>query len=102
MLDRLDGPSVQTTLSVDSSTVQELKVGGTALKRRKVITFKADQKVYIYFGDDQASAPSSGTVSTDGIEVAKNQLVSLEATNQQPVYVLAVSTTASLKLAERA
>lgn len=102
MLRPLDGPSVQGSLSVTSTTVQELKVGGSAFSERKVLTLKPSEKVYIYFGDDTASAPSAGTVSADGIEIAKNQLISLEATDTQPIYILAVSATATVRIAERA
>lgn len=102
LIQPLDGPSSQTTLTVNSSTVQELKVGVTSLEDRKVITFRADQRVKIYFGDDTGSAPSSGTVSSDGLLIYKNQLVSLEASASQSVYILAVATTADVQVVERA
>jgi hypothetical protein len=101
MLAPLDGPSLQTTITVDSSTVQEIKVGGTALLERKVITLIPEQKVYLYFGGD-AGVPSSVTVAADGIVLFRNQLITIEATDSQLVYILAVSTTADVKVAERA
>ena len=102
MLQPLDGPAAQTTLTVTSSTVQEAKVGGSALEERKVITLQADQKFYVYFGDLTVGTPSSGTVSSDGIEIAKNAIATFEASTNQPVYLLAVSSTADIKVSERA
>lgn len=101
MIQPLDGPSAQTTLSVTSSTVQEAKVGGSALTERKVITLQGDQKFYVYFGDG-SSTPSAGTVSANGIEIAKSAIATFEASDRQPIFVLAESTTVNLKVAERA
>lgn len=98
----LDGPSVQGSVTVTSATVQEAKVGGSALLKRKALTLRADQKIYVYFGDDSASAPNAATVSSDGVQLFKNELVTFEAGEKQPVYLLAVSSTASVKVVERA
>lgn len=102
MFQPLDGPSVQGTLSVTSSTVQEAKVGGSRLTDRQVITIQADKDIYVYFGDSTAAAPSSGTVSANGFRQYKDSIQTYEAGETQPVYILAVSATASTKIAERA
>lgn len=101
MLQPLDGPSDQTTLTVTSATVQEAKVGGSPLDERKVITLYPDQKIYVYWGDGTGT-PSAVTVAADGIELAKKQLSTIEAASTQSVYILAVSATADVKVVERA
>ena len=97
----LDGPSAQGTLSVTNATVVEAKVGVSVFDCRQVITLLSSQKVYVYFGNLETGAPSAGTVSCDGFTISKNQLVTFEASAQQPVYLLAVSSTASVRIAER-
>lgn len=101
MLQPLDGPATQDTLTLTSATVQEARVGGSAFSERKVVTLQADQKFYVYFGDG-TSTPSAATVAADGIEIAKSAIASFEASDKQPLFVLAVSTTANLKVVERA
>lgn len=103
MLQPLDGPSAQATISVTDSVVQEIKVSSSALENRKVVTIQPiDGRVYVYFGDDTASAPSATTVSDDGLLVFRFAKESFEAGDQQPVYVLAESGTVSVKIVERA
>jgi hypothetical protein len=97
----LDGPSAHATLSVNATTVQEVKAGASALEERKVITIQPANKIYIYFGDG-ISAPSSATVIANGMTLFKDALMSFEATYMQPVYILSVSGTVSVKIAERA
>lgn len=97
----LDGPSAQTTLTVDTTTVQEAIAGGSPLAERKVVTVQGDGRFYVYFGDG-TGAPSAATVSSDGIRLFSNQVSSFEATNQQAIYLLAVSGTVDVKVIERA
>lgn len=101
MLQPLDGPSAQAVLTVTSSIVQEAKAGLSTLEERKVVTLQGDQKFYVYFGDGGA-APSAVTVSSQGIEIAKSAIATLEASTPQKLYLLAVSTTANIRVAERA
>ena len=102
MLQPLDGPSAQGTLSsVGTVTVVEAKAGVTALEDRKVITLQGDGRYYVYFGDGTGT-PSAATVSSNGFLNFRNQVVSYEASNQQAVYVLAVTGTVDIKVAERA
>ena len=103
MLQPLDGPSTQGTLSsVGTVTVVEAIVGGSAFPERKVVTLQGVGRFYVYFGDLTVGAPSAATVSSDGFLVFKNAQVTYEATNQQPIYVLAVTGTVDIKIAERA
>lgn len=103
MLQPLDGPSKQYTISVDTSTVKEIKFGSSTLSCRKVITLQPiDGKIYVYFGDDTISPPNSSTVINDGMIVFKNAKESFEAGEKQPVYILSLSGTVNVKVVERA
>ena len=97
---QLDGPSVQGSLTVNTVTVQEIKVNASALEERKVITIQPTNKVKIYFGGN-GSAPSAATVSADGLTLFKDALMSFEASTSQPVYILAVSGSVNVIVVER-
>ena len=98
----LDGPASQDTISVTTSTVQEAKIGASALSERKVVTLQpVDGKIYVYFGDG-ASTPSAATVIADGFVQFRNAKNSYECSHRQPVFILAVSGTVNVKVAERA
>lgn len=102
MLKPLDGPADQTTLTVDTTTVQEAKVGASAFPERGVVTIQpVDGKIYVYFGDGSIT-PSAATVIADGFEHPKTALRSYEAGPKQPVFILAQSGTVNVKIAERA
>ena len=102
MLQPLDGPSSQSTLSsVGTATVVEAKVGGSALAERKVVTLQGDGKFYVYFGDG-STTPNAATVIADGVTVFKDQITSFEASESQPLFVLAVTGTVNIKIIERA
>jgi hypothetical protein len=100
MFSPLDGPSAQESLTVTSATVQEAKAGVSVLSDRQVVTLQPSQKIYVYFGDG-ISVPNAATVSSKGIIQYKDQLNSYEASSSQPIFILAVSTTASVKVIER-
>lgn len=103
MLQPLDGPSLQDTLTVNTSTVQEVKVGGSALESRKAVTLQPKNgRIYVYFGDDIASAPNAATVIADGLLHFKNAKDTYEAGPLQPLYILAVSGTVDVVVVERA
>lgn len=103
MLFPLDGPSIQGVLSaVDTVTPVEVKVGASPFEERKVVTLQGDDKFYVYFGDEDASAPNAATVTAQGFTVFKNQLTSFEAKYTQPIYVLALSGTVNIRIVERA
>jgi hypothetical protein len=101
MIQPLDGPSAHAVLTVTSSAVQEAKAGASTLEERKVVTLQGNQKFYVYFGDGGA-APSASVVASQGIEIAKNAIATLEAATSQKLYVRAVSATATIRIAERA
>jgi hypothetical protein len=101
MLEPLDGPSKHTVLSaVDTVTPVQVKVGATALTDRKVITLQGDSKFYVYFADD-AIVPSAATVAAEGFVQFKDQKESYEAGQRQIVFVLAVTGTVNIRVAER-
>lgn len=102
MLQPLDGPSDQTSVSVDTITVVEAKVGGSPLAERKVVTLQpTDGKIRVYFGDGGA-APSAATVASDGLLQFKNAKESYEASDSQSVYILAETGTVNVIVVERA
>lgn len=101
-LQPLDGPSLQDTLSISTVSVLEVKSGVTALPERKVITIQPlDGSVYIYFGDGD-NIPTTTDVSTKGFLHNKKLKESYEASETQPVFILAVSGTVDVRFAERA
>jgi len=86
-----DGPAVQGTLSV-TAVEQEIKVGASALEDRKVVTVQpTNGRVYVSFQTGIA-----------GFLVYKNQMASFEASDKQPIYIISVTGTVSVKIAERA
>ena len=101
MFQPLDGPSLQDKITVDTTTVQELKSGGSALEERKVVTIQPDGRIYVYFGDG-SSTPSAATVVADGFLQFKDSKETYEASESQPVFVLAVTGTVNVRFAERA
>lgn len=102
MFQPLDGPSSQGLLSsVGTSTPVEVKVGGSAYEDRKVITMQGDGKFYVYFADE-GETPNAATVSANGFVQFKDQVQSWEAGEQQAVWVLAVTGTVDVRIAERA
>lgn len=99
----LDGPSTQDSTSVGTITPIEVKVGASPLTERKVVTIQPrDGKLYYYWVDAGGAAPSAATMVADGFTIFKNQLMSFEVSEQQKVYVLAVSGTVTFVFAERA
>jgi hypothetical protein len=101
MLQPLDGPSLQGSLSVTASTVVELKVGANPYSERKVITVQPSGKIYVFFGEDN-TIPTVLDLQTKGFTHFKDAMQTYEATSTQKVYVLSVAGTVSVKLAERA
>lgn len=98
----LDGPALQGTLSgVGTATPVEVKVGGSAFSERKVVSLQGDGKFYVYFADEGV-VPNAATVAADGFTQFKDALNSYEASDTQAVYVLAVTGTVNIKIAERA
>ena len=103
MLQPLDGPSLQGKLTgVGTGAVVEVFVTGAAFEERKVVTMQGDGRFYLYFGDLDAGAPSVSDVSDNGQIVFRNQMITVEASCDQPLYVLAVTGTVDIRIAERA
>ena len=87
MLQPLDGPSTQGVLSITAAAVTLVKVGGSPLVERKVISLQPDGKIRVYFGDG-VTVPSAATVLSDGFTHPKSVLRSYEAGPQQTVYIV--------------
>ena len=101
MLFPLDGPSSQTILSVGTGAVVEAKVGASSLEDRKVITLQPSGKIYVYFAAE-GIVPSISDVSSYGFEHFKDAKETYEAGPKQKVYLLSVSGTVNVRIAERA
>lgn len=101
MFQPLDGPSKQGTITVDTVTVKELKIGASALDERKVITLQPAGKIRVYFGDGTGT-PSAATIAADGIVHFKNQKESYEASETQPVFILSELGSTDVVVVERA
>ena len=97
----LDGPSAQLKVTVTDVTVIEAKAGTAVLDERKVITIQCSEKIYIYFGDG-VSTPSVATIQNNGMWQYKNVKETYEASQSQPVYILAQGSSADVVIIERA
>ena len=83
MLLPLDGPAVYGATSV-TDTPQEVKVGGSVLEERKVVTIQPTDGV-IYYGYSNLVNDVSGT------KIFKGQWLQLEASDKLPVWIVAAS-----------
>lgn len=101
MYQPLDGPSKQAVISVGTGTVVEAKAGTSVLTDRQVITIQPAGKIYIYFSDD-GSTPTISTVSTNGFIHYKNAKETYEVGEKQKVFLLSLSGTVNVIVAERA
>ena len=98
----LDGPAKQGVLSsVGTVTPVECKIEAQPFSERKVITLQGDGKFYVYFADE-GETPNAATVSANGFTQFKDQKETYEASCQQAVFVLSVTGTIDIVLAERA
>jgi len=101
MFQPLDGPSAQVKLiAVGTVTPVEVKVGGSPLSERQVITMQPSGNMKVYFGD--GTIPSAATVTANGLDHFKNTKETYEAGEKQQVYVLAASGTVDVVIVERA
>ena len=101
MLLPLDGPAIQGVLSVGTATVVEAKVGANPYEERQVITLQGNGKFYVYFGDG-VTTPNAATVAAGGFIQFKDVKDSYEAGDTQRVYLLSLSGTINIRIAERA
>jgi uncharacterized protein YpmB len=98
----LDGPAQQLVVSVSTAAITEAKAGVSALEERKVVTIQPlNGKVYVYFAQEGVT-PSAATVIANGFIQYKNQKETYEASNSQLIYLVAVSATTNVSIAERA
>jgi len=97
----LDGPSSQIKkTSVGTVTPVEVKVGGSALVERQVITMQPTGNMKVYFGD--GTTPSAATILANGLDHVKSAKETYEAGSQQQVWILAATGTIDVIVVERA
>ena len=78
-----------------------MKVGTSPLDNRKgVVIQPMDKKIYLYFGDG-SGAPTVSAIQNNGIELSKRGIYFFEATNQQDIWILSKTGTASVVIVER-
>lgn len=102
MLQPLDGPSKQDSISVTTSTAVEAKVGASALVERKVVTIQPlSGMIKVYFADNNET-PTPATVLAKGFEHPKKSIRTYEASETQKIFLVAVTATTNVVIAERA
>ena len=102
MFQPLDGPSSQIKLtSVGTVTPVEVKVGADPLDDRQVITIQPTGNIRIWFASSDTT-PLAATISANGFLHYKDAKESYEAGSKQKVWILAVSGTVDVIIAERA
>jgi hypothetical protein len=101
MIEALDGPSKPFVVTINNSTPVEVKSSTEPLEERKVITMQGNGKFYVYFADD-GETPSNSDVSTKGFIQYKNSKESYEAASSQTVFILSVTGSVTVRIAERA
>lgn len=99
MLRKLDGPALQGNLTVTTATPVELKVGASRADR-EVVSVQADQSIYVYFADE-GETPLAATIQASGFIQTRNILNTYEAGGRQAIWLLAVSLTSYVRIAER-
>lgn len=99
----LDGPAAPAVLNIDDVTPVEVKASSNALGERKVVTIQPfTGPIYVYFADDSGSAPSAATVAAQGFLHFNKAKETYEAGEDQKLYILAVSGSVAVRIAERA
>lgn len=81
MLQPLDGPGVYKAISV-TDTPQEVKVDGTVLEERKVLTLQPTDGDIYYGYDDQVD-------EDNGTRIFQGQWIQIEASESLPVWIVA-------------
>lgn len=88
----LDGPALYTSISV-TTTPQEVKVGGSALQERQLISIQPIDGD-IYYGYDNSVSSTTGTL------IKKGQWFPQEAGEDLSVWVVAASGTVDVRITE--
>lgn len=101
MFTPLDGPAIQGSISVGTGAVVEAKVGASVLSERKVITIQPSGKIKLLFAQEGVT-PSTSDLSTKGFTIFKDAIETFEVGELQKVYMLSVSGTINVMVAERA
>lgn len=88
-----DGPGVYGSISVGDSTPVEVKIGGSVLAERKVITIQPIDGI-VYYGYDNSVTSSTGT------KIFKGQYLPLENSEDLTVYLISDSGTVDVRITE--
>jgi hypothetical protein len=101
MYQKLDGPATQFSVTLTSSTVVEVKAGANAMIGRQVITIlPLDGKIWVYYGDGD-NTPSASDVKTKGFPQFKHAKETYEASETQPIFIVADDANVDVRIAER-
>jgi hypothetical protein len=87
------GTGTQAALTVGTSAV-EVKVGGSPLSNRKLVTLYNNSNTTIYWGF------TSGVTTSTGTPIFKNQLYTWIAGSSQSIYVIAGSAGNNTRITE--
>jgi len=97
----LDGPSKTGAALTLTSAVVQIIGAGSPLSERKVVEVQPiDGKAYYYYGDG-VNVPSAATVQTDGFLLFPKQIRVIEASDTQPIYVVAATANVDFRYTER-
>jgi len=97
----LDGPAKEDLVSIGAVTPVRVKIGSVELSGRKVITIQpVTGPCRLYFADDQ-EVPSASTVLNKGFRIPKTSIKTFEASDTQWVYLISVTGTIDVIIAER-
>lgn len=98
----LDGPATQEQENVNATTVFRVRSGASELEGRNVVTIQGINGVlWVYFGDG-VSIPSASQVRDLGFQQPKAAIATYEASQSQPVFILADVGTVDVRYSERA
>jgi hypothetical protein len=92
MYQPVDGPVIYASVSVGTTAV-ELKVGGSAQQDRKMMLIQS-QGNHIYIGTD------SSVTTANGIKLAKDQIIPIEAGTMVQIFAIASSGTIDVRIWE--
>lgn len=102
MLLPLDGPSKQLKVNVTDSAAVLVKADTNPLEERKIVTLQPlSIAIKVYFANT-GETPSAATVLANGFDHPKKALRSYEASDKQDIYIVAISGSTDVVIAERA
>lgn len=98
----LDGPATQAQEDVTSTVVFRVRAGASELEGRNVVTIQGINGVlWVYFGDG-STTPSATQVKNAGFQQPKAAIATYEASESQPIFIVADVGTVDVRYSERA